>query len=207
VLARVEDVPLAFGGAAVHNVANALAAAAVAWGLGVPDEAVSRALETFGGRAADNPGRGHLVRLPSGVGVLLDFGHNAAGLRAASGLARSLLGPRGRLLVVATQPGDRTAADFAALAREIALASPRLTVLWESDAYMRGRARGEVAHGLRAALRKAGMASRAITLAEGEMQAIDRALEVARRGDIVLVAPHIDRAAVDDGLMLRSPLA
>ena len=196
VLGRVADVPLAFGGAAVHNVANALAAAAAAWALHLPDEAVSRALATFGDRPGDNPGRGHHVRLASGVGVLLDFGHNAAGLRTLFGLARSLLGPGGRLIVVATQPGDRTQADATALAAEIARAAPKLTLLWESVAYMRGRAKGEVALGLRRALLAEGVASKAIAIVAGEVAGLERALAVARPGDLVVVAPQIDRAAV-----------
>jgi cyanophycin synthetase len=203
-LARVDEVPLAFGGAAVHNVANALAAAALAHALRLPDAAVKEALRTFGAHAEDNPGRGHYQKLASGVGVLLDFGHNAAGLRPLFGLARSLLGPGGRLLVVATQPGDRTEADFAAFAREIARVQPRLVVVWESEHYLRGRQPGEVLGVLRRALLEEGMARAALATAKGgEVPAVDHALRAARPGDVVVVAPQIDREGVKRVLRSR----
>ncbi len=196
VLAQVAEMPLAFGGAAAHNVANALAAAAAAWALHLPDAAVARALATFGAHARDNRGRGEHLVLANGVGVLLDFGHNAAGLRSLFGLARSLLGARGRIVMVATQPGDRTEADFAALAAEIARVRPRLTVLWESKPYMRGRGDGEVADALEGALRSAGLARTRVARAATEALAFERALASARPGDVVVAAPQIDRRAV-----------
>jgi cyanophycin synthetase len=196
-LLRVDEVPLAFGGAAVHNVANALAAAALAWALRLPDDAVTQALRTFGAHPADNPGRGHYEKLASGVGVLLDFGHNAAGLRLLFGLARSLLGSGGRLLVVATQPGDRTPADFTAFAREIARVHPRLVVVWESVEYLRGREPGQVIEALRRALLEEGVPPTSLaTSAAGEVPAVDRAVRAARPGDVVVVAPQIDREGV-----------
>jgi UDP-N-acetylmuramyl tripeptide synthase len=180
----------------VHNVSNALAAAAVAWGLGIPAGAIIEALRTFGAPLTDNRGWVRHVKLPSGVGVLLDFGHNPAGLRHLFALGRSLLGPDGRVLLVATQPGDRTEQDFLALAKEIAAVLPRHVFLWESEPYMRGREPGEIARDLARALVAAGVSSEVICAAAGEVEGLERAILAARPGDLVIVAPEIDRDAV-----------
>jgi UDP-N-acetylmuramyl tripeptide synthase len=58
-----------------HNVANALAAAALAAGLGLPDAAVVAGLRSFGASAGDNPGRADIAEV-DGVRVFLDFAHN-----------------------------------------------------------------------------------------------------------------------------------
>ncbi len=195
-LARLADAPLTFGGAAPHNIENCLGASALAWSLGLPDRAVSRALRTFGLAASDNPGRGEVVSLREGVSLLLDFGHNAAGLHELFALARSLLAPEAALVAVHTQPGDRTPEDIAALAREVALAVPRTVTLWESEEYLRGKKPGEITRALTNALVGAGFAGGAIQRAPSETRAIERALAQTRPGDIVVVAPHIDREEV-----------
>jgi UDP-N-acetylmuramyl tripeptide synthase len=202
-LARVADAPLTFRGAAPHNVENCLAAAALAWSLRLPDRAVSTALRTFGRVPADNPGRGEIVTLRGGVRLFLDFGHNADGLRALFALARSLLAPGAAIVCVHTQPGDRTAVDLAALAREIALAAPRTITVWESEEYLRGKKRGEITRALTRALARAGVARSAILAATSETSAIARAVGTARAGDVVVVAPHIDRAKVGAWLAKR----
>ena len=195
-LGRVEEAPLTFGGLARHNVANALAAAAVAYGLGLPVRAIKSALRTFGSKPEDNPGRGQIVEAPGGKRVLLDFGHNPAGLRELLHLAGSLVEDGGRIVAVHTQPGDRTAEDTRALAAEIAGARPRVVVLWESDEYRRGREPGDIVTALRGALVSAGMDASHVLDAELETEALTKALAAARPADVVVVAPHIERAAV-----------
>jgi UDP-N-acetylmuramate--alanine ligase len=86
-----------------HNVQNALAAAAVAWQLGVPNEAIARALQNFAGI-----GRrfNQLARLPLAAGgdvVLVDdYGHHPKELAAVFDAARG--GWPDKRLVVAFQP-------------------------------------------------------------------------------------------------------
>ncbi len=86
-----------------HNVQNALAAAAVGWQLGVPPEAIARALQNFAG-----VGRrfNQLATLPlrdGGSAVLVDdYGHHPKELAAVFEAARG--GWSERRLVVAFQP-------------------------------------------------------------------------------------------------------
>ncbi len=86
-----------------HNVQNALAAAAVAWQLGVGADAIARALEKFEGIGR----RFNLLselRTPSGAVVQLvdDYGHHPRELSAVFDAARG--GWPDRRLVVAFQP-------------------------------------------------------------------------------------------------------
>jgi hypothetical protein len=68
--------------------------------------------------------------------------------------------------------------------------------LWESEEYLRGKKTGEITRGITRALVAAGVSKRAIVAGGSETGAIEAALRVARRGDVVVVAPHVDRAAV-----------
>lgn len=204
-LLRVDEAPITFGGAAPYNVANALAAAAAAHAIGLSSDAITGALRAFGASPDDNPGRGHVVRLPRGPTVLLDFGHNPAGLVGLYALARSLCGPRGRLLAVHTQPGDRTPEDTRGLASAIVRGRPHRVVAWESPDYRRGREPGDITLALRSALIRAGQKPRSVGTAPDELAAVRHLLELARAGDVVVVAPHIEREAIAGLLEERAP--
>ena len=104
-LMEVSRIPSAFNGLAVHNLQNALAAAAAAIALGLSPSKVAAGLESFRPSAEDNPGRGNFYFYGS-ARVLLDYGHNPAALEATLKFA-SRLGCR-RLIGVIGVPGDRS---------------------------------------------------------------------------------------------------
>ncbi|HUS65136.1 MAG TPA: cyanophycin synthetase, partial [Kofleriaceae bacterium] len=189
-LGRVADAPLSFGGAALHNVANCLGAAAAAWALGIPDHAVTIALHAFG--AADNPGRGRVVDLPTGARALVDFAHNADGYRNLFALARALA-PTGRLFLTMMVAGDRTDEDVAGIAAEIALHRPATVFLFDTPSLLRGRPAGEMP-----ALIARHLAALSIptATADSEPAAVAAALAATAPGDLLLVAPNIDRPGV-----------
>ncbi|MEO6689370.1 MAG: cyanophycin synthetase, partial [Dokdonella sp.] len=85
-----------------HNVLNALAACAVGWQLGVPPDAMQRALEKFEGVGRRFQLRGEL-KLDHGQVLLVDdYGHHPRELAAVFAAARA--GWPERRLVVAFQP-------------------------------------------------------------------------------------------------------
>ena len=100
-----------------HNVLNALAAAAVAWQLGVAPETIAKALESFAGigRRFNDLGE---VTTASGAKVRLvdDYGHHPRELEAVFAAARG--GWPDKRLVVAFQPHrySRTRDQFDAFA-------------------------------------------------------------------------------------------
>jgi UDP-N-acetylmuramate--alanine ligase len=86
----------------VHNVQNALAAAAVGWQLGVDAAAIARALGEFQGVGRRFQIRGEIA-LDHGRALLVDdYGHHPRELAAVFEAAR--LGWPGRRLVIAFQP-------------------------------------------------------------------------------------------------------
>jgi UDP-N-acetylmuramyl tripeptide synthase len=193
VLATVDAMPFALGGAARHNVANALAAVAAAGALSLDRGAIRGALERFGRTPADNPGRANQIEL-GGVHLFLDYVHNPHGMGA---LATTLQGyPSRRRLVLLGQAGDRDDASIRELARAALALRPDRVVLKEMDAYLRGRAPGEVPALMAAALVDAGFPGEAIVTAPGEVAGVRAALAWATAGDLLVLGIHQDRQAV-----------
>jgi UDP-N-acetylmuramate--alanine ligase len=97
-----------------HNVQNALAAIAVAQEMGLPDETIRRAMESFSGvkRRFTKTGEAH------GITVIDDYGHHPVEIAATLRAARQSYGTSGRVIAV-MQPHRYTRlsslkADFAA---------------------------------------------------------------------------------------------
>ena len=183
----VADIPACFGGAATHNVANALAAAACASALGLPDAAIAAGLRSF----ADNPGRATVVRLGD-LQLFLDFAHNPHGIAAVAPLLARLRGER-RLLVSVGVAGDRRDDDIRAVARAVADLRPDLVLTRDLEHYLRGRQPGDVP-----AILESELAALAIPCERvgGEVDAIRRALAWARPGDLAAILVHVDRDEV-----------
>jgi len=193
-LAHVEEIPIAFGGAARHNVANALAALALGAAVRLPDEAMLRALRLMRGTAEDNPGRGNLLEL-GGVKILLDYAHNPHGLAATLGLAVSLPGRR-RLLVVLGQAGDRSDDALRELAGAAWAFRPDRILVKELPEMLRGRPEGKVPAILEAELRRLGATDGDLGRARNEMEAVRQALAWARTGDLLVLLIHVQRDEV-----------
>ncbi|HEX3235848.1 MAG TPA: Mur ligase family protein [Gemmatimonadales bacterium] len=193
VVGAISDLPMAQGGAARHNVANALAAMAAAQVLGVPVEVMGRVLRRFGGNAEDNPGRANVMEL-GGVVVVIDFAHNPHGVAALVRMAASF--PARRRLLLLGQAGDRSDADLSGLARAAVAFEPDRIVLKEMEHYRRGRQPGEVPRILADELQQLGFPAGAIAQAGSELDGVREALSWARAGDLLLLTVHEDRAAV-----------
>jgi cyanophycin synthetase len=190
-VAAVSALPITFGGAARHNVANALAAIAAAAALGISTDAIAPGLAGFAGSARDNPGRANLFDV-GGVRVLVDFAHNPHGMAALGDLGRALRGP-GRVLVALGQAGDRDDASIRELARAAHALTPDHVIVKEMDKYRRGRAPGEVPALIVGELRRLGLPAEAISTAPDDMGALRLALRWGRPGDLLLVTIHVDQ--------------
>ncbi|HEU4955843.1 MAG TPA: Mur ligase family protein, partial [Gemmatimonadales bacterium] len=199
-LGRVGEVPIAAGGAARYNVANALAAAAAAEGLGVPVSAMRATLSHFGLDTSDNPGRANLYEL-DGVHALVDYAHNPHGIAALAGALERV--PSTRRLVVIGQAGDRDDAAIREMARAALALRPDRVIAKEMDAYLRGRAPGEVPGIIADELRRAGLPEAAIGTSPGEVQAVEEALDWARPGDMLILMLHQERNRVEEVLRRR----
>jgi len=194
VVAALSEVPVAFGGAAPYNVANALAAIGLAAALGVPIEAMAPGLAAVGADGnedgADNPGRGCLMEI-DGFHVLLDYAHNPHGLAALFELAATLRAKR-RLLLLG-QAGDRDDQAIRDLARTAWRLRPDRVILKELPTMLRGRQLREVPAILEDELLKLGARREGLAHAATELEAVRQALAWARPGDLLLLLVHTDR--------------
>ena len=185
------EVRIGMGGAARHNLANALAAIAGADALGLPVTAMAAALQSFGADEADNPGRG-IFREIGGVKVLVDFAHNPHGVAAIGHLVANV--PAGRRLVLLGQAGDRTDAEIRALAGAVWAMRPDRIVIKEMQSYLRGREAGEVPALLRSELDRLGAPADAIGVEDSETDGVRSAFAWAREGDLLVLLSHAARA-------------
>jgi UDP-N-acetylmuramate--alanine ligase len=110
--------PVTLNAPGLHNVRNALAAAAVGWQLGVAPETIAQALANFQGVGRRFQARGDIAIDAGSVLLVDDYGHHPRELAAVFAAARG--GWPQRRLVVAFQPHRYTRTrdlldDFAAV--------------------------------------------------------------------------------------------
>ena len=192
-VARVEEVPITFHGAARHNVANALAAIGMAAALGLPAEAMKEGLRRVGGTPEDNPGRANLFER-DGARILIDYAHNPHGLRALLDIARSL--PAERRLMVIGQAGDRDGEAIRDLARAAWTFRPDRVIVKELPEMLRGRQPGEVPAILVDEFLRLGAPPESVTRTDSELEAVREALSWARPGDLLVLLVHTQRDEV-----------
>jgi UDP-N-acetylmuramate--alanine ligase len=175
-----------------HNVLNALAAAAIAWQLGVSPAAIAKALGEFQGVGRRFNIKGHLT-LPNGSALMVDdYGHHPSELAAVFSAARG--GWPDKRLVVAFQPHrySRTRDlfdEFSAV-----LSSADAVVL--ADVYAAGEAPilGADAKSLARSIRSRG---RIDPVVAGPARALPQVLgDVLKDGDLLLLMGAGDIGAV-----------
>ena len=192
-VASVAEIPLALGGAARHNLANALAAMGAAWSLGVSPADMGAALRRFGRENDDNLGRANVFEL-GGVRVIVDFAHNPHGMAALARMVATLLARR--RLVLLGQAGDRSDEAIRELVRAALPLRPDRVVLKDMEHYLRGRTAGEIPAIMADELARNGVPRDAIARPGGELAAVRDALAWAQPGDLLLLTVHQDRPLV-----------
>ncbi|MGY6554028.1 MAG: Mur ligase family protein [Wenzhouxiangella sp.] len=198
-LCRIDAIPLCLGGAARHNIANALAAAAVGSCLGAGPDAIAEGLTGMG--QDHNPGRGNLYAI-NGARVLVDFAHNPAAIAAMAEMSRAL--PAQRRLVAFAQAGDRTDDLLRECARAVWAFRPDQIIISELAQYARGRSHGEVFGILHQELLNLGCPANAVDHVETEMEALERALNWSQPGDLLVLLILGEAEAVRERLQKLS---
>ncbi|HEX3490234.1 MAG TPA: cyanophycin synthetase [Streptosporangiaceae bacterium] len=148
-LIPLAELPGAFGGAAAHLVANALAAAAACRAAGFSAKDIRRGLATFT-PAEVNPGRGNVYRAGDDQPVIVDYGHNAAALDATGAMITKVWG--GEPAAAVTLPGDRRDDLVTETAEAIAAWFGKVVVYEDGD--KRGRRPGEMQELIATAMRR-----------------------------------------------------
>jgi cyanophycin synthetase len=176
-------IPATLEGRALHNVQNAMFAAAMAFSMGLKLEDIRHGLRTFDTTFFQAPGRMNIFD-EHPFKVILDYGHNPAAVEAMCQLVERLE-VTGRRIVVLSAPGDRRDEDIADIGR-IAAGHFERYILRRDD-QLRGRQPDEVPHLLRDALLAAGVAAEQILVIPDEQMATDTALREAQPGDLLLI--------------------
>jgi len=176
-------IPATLEGRALHNVQNAMVAAAMAYSLGVKLDAIRQGLRTFDTTFFQAPGRMNVYG-EHPFKVLMDYGHNAHAVGVMADLAQRL-DATGRRIVVLAGPGDRRDEDLRAIAAAVAGKFDHYIV--RRDDALRGRDGDEVPRIIAEALRGLGIAEDALSIIPDERQAVDAALRMGQTGDLILV--------------------
>src|SRR5690606_13030281 len=133
---------------------NALAAAAAAFGHGLPVDVIADALRTFEGSFEQNPGRLNITRAP-GFTTIVDYAHNPASLLALGEMLEAFRPSHERFIGVVSTPGDRRDEDVREMGRLAAGLYDQVIFRERPDG--RGRAPGDVMRLLREGALAAGM--------------------------------------------------
>lgn len=191
-LPALDEVPITLGGAATHNVQNALGVIGLTHALGISIDSIISGLKTFSNE--DNPGRCNEFMI-NGTRVIVDFAHNPHGMKAFMSIAKNL--DANRKILVTGQAGDRSDDDIKNLARESVNGTVIDRVIIKLMAkYDRGRKQGEAAQIMRQAFIDCGLDDSRISLVELEIDAVQQALDWASPGDLVLLLIHESRREV-----------
>jgi len=198
-LLPVAEIPMTLGGAATHNVSNALGAAGLAAALGIPLDAIATGLRNT--RRADHPGRLNVFEF-DGVKAIVDFAHNPHGMQALFDMGRGL--PAKRRLVLIGQAGDRSDQAISELADVAWGLQPDRIIIKEMGRYARGRDTGEVSGLLRHRFLELGAPAEVLGYQEHELAGVREAVEWSRSGDVLILLIHEDLEAVTEFLSSRS---
>ena len=184
-------IPATIEGRAMHNVQNAMFAAALAYNMGKSIEDIRHGLRTFDSTFFQAPGRMNIYD-EHPFKVILDYAHNPAAVTAMCNLV-DRFEPEGRRIVVLAAPGDRRDEDI----REIAaIAAGHFDhFICRCDDNRRGRGTDEVAVMLKNKLLEEGISADCIDVVPDEQEATSTALRMAGLGDLILVlADNIKRS-------------
>ncbi len=176
-------IPATLEGRALHNVQNAMFAAAMAFSMGIKLDAIRQGLRTFDTTFFQAPGRMNVFD-EHPFKVVMDYAHNAHAVGVMADLAQRL-DVSGKRVVVVAAPGDRRDEDIVAIAQAVAGKFDHYVV--KRDDGLRGRDGDEVPRIIARALEAAGVGKDAVTVIADEQEAVDAALRMGQPGDLLVM--------------------
>ncbi|MCP4412343.1 MAG: Mur ligase [Gammaproteobacteria bacterium] len=183
-LIHINHIPTSKNGAARHNIANSMAAAALCFSMGVATDAIAEGLCNFKGDNEDNPGRGNYFTI-NGTTVLVDFAHNPHSLTAIIDTVAAM--PAKRRLIMLGHAGDRTDRDILNLTDVAIKLKPDAVIMAEIPDYLRGRELKEIPDIIRKRCLETGFDEEQLIYAESCLAGAKAAIEWSNPGDFVLL--------------------
>ena len=181
-------IPATLEGKAMHNVQNAMFAAACAYALNegpmnISLDQIRHGLRTFSTSFYEAPGRLNIFD-EHPFKVILDYAHNPDAVAKMVDLVDKL-DVRGMKRLVLAAPGDRRDEDIQAIAQHAA--GHFAHYICKRDDRTRGRGSEEVPTILRQTLLDAGVPEAQVDMIPDEQEAIDHALRACQDGDLLII--------------------
>ncbi len=176
-------IPATLEGKALHNVQNAMFAAAMAYSMGVKLEDIRHGLRTFDTTFFQAPGRLNIYD-EHPFRVILDYAHNPDAVDVICKLVERME-VNGRRICVLAAPGDRRDEDIRGIAR--IAAGVFNEYICRRDDVLRGREPEEVPRMLRDQLIDSGVPADKVRMVPDEQEAVEAALQLAQPDDLVVL--------------------
>jgi cyanophycin synthetase len=173
-----------------------LGATSVSIAMGFSIDNIRQGLVEFQSDASDNPGRLNSFELKNGARVIVDFAHNAHSVEAVADTVKRL--PANHRWVMCGSAGDRSDLDIRAIALGVCSMQPDHVVIVEVEAYLRGRALGEVSDIMKQVFLNNGLNESQVHLAESPLAGVSTILSDISAQDLGLLLVLDQRDEVID---------
>ncbi|MCW3107264.1 MAG: cphA, partial [Segetibacter sp.] len=186
---KVTDIPLTYGGKAVHNIMNTLPAVLATYlYTNITIDDIKQSLRTFIPSDVQTPGRLNLFQFKK-FQILLDFAHNPAGLTLLGEFIKKMDATPKVGIIGGT--GDRRDEDI----RELGRISARYfdEIIIRQDGSLRGRTADEIISLLVEGINEMKPKDIPVTIILSEKEAVLHAYKNARPGSLItLLADKVD---------------
>lgn len=182
---KAAAVPLTYGGKAVFMIQNVLPAVLAAYTQGISIEDIKVALETFIPSPGQTPGRLNMFEFKN-FQVLLDYAHNAAGLRALQQMVLRLDGTPKVGIIAGI--GDRRVEDNQEIGKVAAEMFDEIII--RQDKHLRGRSEKELIDMLLVGIKSVDL-NKKITVIPSEKEAINHAISNAQTGSLIVICSDV----------------
>ncbi len=192
-VAKVTEIPITYGGKAVHNIMNTLPAVLAAYlyrDIKVAD--IKVALETFVPSSTQTPGRLNFFKFKE-FDFLVDFAHNQAGLQLLCDFVGKLEGSPKVGIISGT--GDRRDEDIRDLGRISAGCFDEIII--RQDKNLRGRTAEEIVNLLVDGINQTKTKDIPVTIIYNEKEAIMHAYKTATPGSLITMMCDVVAEALD----------
>ena len=180
-VANVIEIPITFEGKAWFNIENVMAAVAATAALGLNETKIRAGLVSFNPSIGQSPGRMNVIDVGD-FKVVVDYGHNIGAIKATGDFIKNLM--PGRKIRMASGVGNRRTEDILAFGNVLADYYDHIVLC---DADPRGRTLGETAELVKEGLIESGFTPDMITVVDDEKEATRLSLDMAKKGDLVVL--------------------
>lgn len=180
---KVTDIPITYGGNAIHNIMNTLPAVLATYlYTNITIDHIKEALLTFIPSDHQTPGRLNLFQFKR-FQLLLDFAHNPAGLNILGTFLKTI--EASAKIGIISGTGDRRDEDI----REMGRISAKLfdEIIIRQDKYLRGRSAEEIIQLLVEGINETKPREIPVTIISNEKDAIIHASNNAKNGSLIIL--------------------